>query len=205
MCDPVTLSIGAGAASAYGTTLAVGTGATGLMTAASIGLTVAGTGLQMAAQQQARKLEESKFEMQKRRYEQEAIEERIATEQKENQRKRDYFKNLKANYAMTAGRGITQDSPSASRILQSNKEILRQDLDSISLTGFEREMFNRGMAQEAGIARQASSPMGEIATAVTGVSRATSLFSEINKPKTGRNLLKETANSSSYNKLMNSY
>ena len=70
MCDPVTLSIGAGAASAYGTTLAVGTGATGLMTAASIGLTVAGTGLQMAAQQQARKLEESKFEMQKRRYEQ---------------------------------------------------------------------------------------------------------------------------------------
>ena len=28
MCDPVTLSIGAGAASAYGTTLAVGTGAT---------------------------------------------------------------------------------------------------------------------------------------------------------------------------------
>ena len=39
------------------------------------------------------------------------------------------------------------------------------------------------MAKEAGIARQASSPMGEIATGVTGLSRASSLFSEINKPK----------------------
>ena len=179
MCDPVTLSIGAGIGSSVAAYTA---GSATLMTAASIGLTVAGTGLQVASQQQARKLEEAKFEMQQRRYKDEAAQERIATEQKENERKRNYFRSLSTNYAMTAGRGITRDSPSASRILQSNKEILRQDLDAISLTGFEREMFNRGMSQEAGIARQASSPMGEIASGVTGLSRATSLFSEVNRP-----------------------
>ena len=185
MCDPVTLSVAAGAASGYATYgAAVGTlGATaGLMTAASVGLTVAGTGMSIASQRQARKLEESKFEMQQRRYKDEAAQERIATEQKENERKRNYFRSLSTNYAMSAGRGITRDSPSASRILESNKEILRQDLDAISLTGFEREMFNRGMSQEAGIARQASSSMGEVASAVTGLSRATSLFSEVNRP-----------------------
>ena len=64
----VTLSIAAGAGSAYGTTLIAGTSATALTTAASIGLTVAGTGLTMASQQQARKLEEATFEMQERRY-----------------------------------------------------------------------------------------------------------------------------------------
>ena len=96
MCDPVTLSVAAGAASSYGTVAYLGgasvAGASGLMTAASIGLTVAGTGLSMASQQQARKLEEAKFEMQQRRYKDEAAQERIATEQKENERKRNYFR-----------------------------------------------------------------------------------------------------------------
>lgn len=186
MCDPVSLSIGAGAASSYGTVAYLGgataAGASGLMTAASIGLTVAGTGLTMASQQQARKLEEAKFEMQERRYRSEAEQERIATLQKANERKKAYFRSLSENYARTAGRGITQASPSASTVLQANREVLRQDLSAISLTGFERELFNRDMAKEAGIARQASSPMGEIATGVTGLSRASSLFSELNKP-----------------------
>ena len=185
MCDPVSLSIGAGAASSYGTLTYLGGAATAgnLMTAASIGLTVAGTGLTMASQQQARKLEEAKFEMQERRYRSEAEQERIATLEKANERKKAYFRSLSENYARTAGRGITQASPSATSVLQSNREVLRQDLSAISLTGFERELFNRDMAKEAGIARQASSPMSEIATGVTGLSRASSLFSEINKPK----------------------
>ena len=157
MCDPVTLSIAAGAGSAYGTTLIAGTSATALTTAASIGLTVAGTGLTMASQQQARKLEEAKFEMQERRYRSEAEQERIATLEKANERKKAYFRSLSENYARTAGRGITQASPSATSVLQSNRDVLRQDLSAISLTGFERELFNRDMAKEAGIARQASS------------------------------------------------
>ena len=185
MCDPVSLSIGAGAASSYGTLTYLGGAATAgnLMTAASIGLTVAGTGLTMASQQQARKLEEAKFEMQERRYRSEAEQERIATLQKANERKKAYFRSLSENYARTAGRGITQASPSASTVLQSNREVLRQDLSAISLTGFERELFNRDMAKEAGIARQASSPIGEIATGVTGLATASSLLSEVNKPK----------------------
>ena len=189
MCDPVSLSIGAGAASSYGTVAYLGgataAGATGLMTAASIGMTVAGTGLTMASQQQARKLEEAKFEMQERRYRSEAEQERIATLEKANERKKAYFRSLSENYARTAGRGITQASPSATSVLQSNREVLRQDLSAISLTGFERELFNRDMAKEAGIARQASSPMGEIATGVTGLATASSLFSELNRPKPG--------------------
>ena len=96
MCDPVTLSIGAGAASSYGTVAYLGgataAGASGLMTAASIGLTVAGTGLSMASQEQARKLQEAKFEMQERRYRSEMQQERIAALDEANNRKRDYMK-----------------------------------------------------------------------------------------------------------------
>ena len=135
MCDPVTLSLAAGAGATYGTTLIAGTGLTA--SAVSVGLTVAGTGLTMASQQQARKLEEAKFEMQERRYRSEAEQERIATLETANDRKKAYFRSLSDNYARTAGRGITQASPSATSVLQSNREVLRQDLSAISLTGFE--------------------------------------------------------------------
>lgn len=184
MCDPVTLSVAAGAGSAYGTTLIAGTTATALASAASIGLTVAGTGMSMAAQRQARKLEEAKFEMQERRYSAEIQEERIAALDQANNRKKDYMKKMSAFYATTAGRGITQSSPSATALLTSNEDILRQDLNALSLSSFERTMFNQSMKDEATIAKQASSPIGEFATAFGGLRKTTSLFNEITPKKT---------------------
>jgi len=183
MCDPVTLSIGAGAASSYGTVAYLGGATAGnLMTAASIGLTVAGTGLSMASQEQARKLQEAKFEMQERRYRSEIQEERISALQQANNRKKDYMRKMSTFYANTAGRGITQFSPSSRSILQSNEDILRQDLNAISLSSFEKEMYFKGMRDEASLAKQAQSSVGTIATGLTGLSKASNLTSELSKP-----------------------
>ena len=179
MCEPTTLALALGGASAYGTTLAVGTGAAGLMTAASVGLTVAGTTMQVASERQARKLQEAKFEMQERRYSAEIQEERIAALDQANNRKRDYMKKMSSFYANTAGRGITQASPSASALLTSNEDILRQDLNALSLSSFERQMFSKSMKDEATIAKQASSPIGEIASVIGGARKTVSLFDEI--------------------------
>ena len=183
MCDPVTLSLAAGAGATYGTTLIAGTGLT--TSALSVGLTVAGTGLTMASQQQARKLEEAKFEAQEQRYLAEIEEERIAAADAANLRKKDYIKKMSTFYANTAGRGITAASPSATAILSSNREILRQDLNALSLSSFEKRIMSRSMANEARLARQASSPVSELATAVSGFSKTSSLLGEIDrKPAT---------------------
>ena len=177
MCDPVTLSLAAGAGATYGTTLIAGTGLTA--SAVSVGLTVAGTGLTMASQQQARKLEEAKFEAQEQRYLAEIEEERIAAADAANLRKKDYIKKMSTFYANTAGRGITAASPSATAILSSNREILRQDLNALSLSSFEKRIMSKSMADEARLARQASSPVGELATAVSGLSKTSSLLREV--------------------------
>lgn len=183
MCEPATLALALGGASAYGTTLAVGTTTAGLMTAASVGMTVAGTTMQVASQRQARKLEEAKFEMQERRYSAEIQEERIAALDQANNRKKDYMKKMSAFYATTAGRGITQSSPSATALLTSNEDILRQDLNALSLSSFERRMFSQSMKDEATIAKQASSPIGEFATVLGGLRKTTSLFEEMSPKK----------------------
>lgn len=180
MCDPVTLSIGAGAASSYGTAAYLGgVTAANLGTVISVGATIGSGTLSLLSQQQASKIEKAKYEAQKQRYKQEARDNYLQDIKDANSVKTNYMKQYQKSLASIAKSGGTLDSPSYRSILESSKDALRRDLDNLSLSGLEKRMKNTALIQEAELAKQAVNPLGGMAeTVVTAGLRTRELLDE---------------------------
>ena len=186
MCDPVTMGIVAGAASggaAYavgGTTIAGMTvGSVSLMQAATIGLTVGSTVIQMGSQYQSAKSEQAKYRNQEIRYAQEEKERQLKQKSDENIRKTNYMSQLSSNLAIMGASGIEIGSKSFSNILLQDRETYKRDLDAIGLSGLEEKLSLLSSRKEAKIAHDSIDPTAKmVATGLTGLAKTTEYWGE---------------------------
>lgn len=182
MCDPVTLSVGLGAASGYGAFAATAGTASAISfgTAVSIGATVGSGTLSLLSQQQSAKIEKAKYEAQKQRYKQEARDNYLQDIKDSNQVKTNYMKQYQKSLASIAKSGGSLTSPSYRSILASGKEAVRRDLENLSLSGLEKRMQNTALIQEAELSKQAVNPLGGMAETVVGAGlRTRELLKEV--------------------------
>lgn len=171
MCDPITMGVtmgavaGGGAYAAGGTALLGGMAVTG-MQAATIGLTVGSSVMQVAAGREANKqdrisagYDKQNYENQAKRYKEQADAQELQTSQEINDRKRLYLKNLSANEAWMGSSGIAMSSASNRNLLQENLNTYKEDVSRIGLMGTEARYSSINQATDALVARDSVEPL----------------------------------------------
>jgi hypothetical protein len=165
------MGIAAGAASGFG---AYSAGAAGIMgmsamsfgTAASIGLTVGSSVIQLGAASAANRadrlsagLEERQYSEQAKRYKEQADAQELETTTAIINRKREYLRNLSTNTAWMGASGITVSSASNRNLLQDNYQTYRDDVSAIGLMGTEARYASISLAQDALTAKESVAPL----------------------------------------------
>ena len=171
MCDPVTMGVtmgamaggGAYAAGAYGV---AGMASVSMMQAATIGLTVGSSVMQVAAGREANKqdrisagYEKQKYQDQATRYKEQADAQELQTSQEINDRKRLYLKNLSSNQAWMGSSGALISSASNRNLLQDNENTYKEDVSRIGLMGTEARYTSINQATDSLTARDSVEPL----------------------------------------------
>ncbi len=205
MCDPVTIGVLAGAGAGTAATVY---GSATLMTAATIGLTVGSSVMQVGAAYQANKadrisagLQERQYDEQAKRYKAQADAQALETKQQINQRKREYLSTLSSNMASMGASGATMQSASFQNLLQDNERTYRQDVSALGLMGTEARYESISQAQDSLTAKASVRPMLKAKQTQRTYETAGAIFNqakEIGNPFDTSKLSAEASNKKKY-------
>ena len=221
MCDPVTMGVtmgamaGGGAYAAGGATIAGMTvGSVSLMQAATIGLTVGSSVMQVAAGREANKqdrisagYDKQKYQDQATRYKEQADAQELQTSQDINDRKKLFLKNLSSNQAWMGSSGILISSASNRNLLQDNENTYKEDVSRIGLMGTEARYTSINQATDSLTARDSVEPLLQSKIKARNYSTVSNLANQAaelgnpfdkSAPKTKTKLSAEATNKNKY-------
>ena len=96
------------------------------------------------------------YEMQRRQEEENAKQAMLAMQQKINDRKRDYLRNMKSNKVALAAGNVDLDSPSFGAFFKASKKTVKQDIRRLQVNGLADVVSSQRAAQQTSMAAQAS-------------------------------------------------
>ena len=94
------------------------------------------------------------YEMQRRQEEENAKQAMLAAQQKINDRKRDYLRNMKSNKVALEQGNIDLDSPSFGAFFKASKKTVKQDIRRLQVNGLADVVSSQRAAQQTSMAAQ---------------------------------------------------
>ena len=127
-----------------------------VFSAISTAFSVVGYFQQQRNLRQQQNYEQMAYEMQRRQEEENAKQAMLAMQQKINDRKRDYLRNMKSNKVALAAGNVDLDSPSFGAFFKASKKTAKQDIRRLQVNGHADVVSSQRAAQQTRMAAQAS-------------------------------------------------